>query len=239
MVCLGEDRVYYALPPAAWDGESTLPAAVFAHGYRSSATGYVNNGDVVQAFSDAGVLLLLPEAENGVWAVNAGGDYSSDIDYLVAMLEHAEERWPMDPARRVLGGYSIGASFAYVGGCERPDLFSGLNPVAGGFWEPIPETCLGPISVNHEHGSADQTWPLEGRPIGSDAVQGGAQESFQRMLEASGCDTAVTTSETVDNLSCTVYSSCESGKILRFCLHENGHSREPGWPERLIAFGGL
>ena len=52
----------------------------------------------------------------------------------------------MDPTRRVLGGYSIGASFAYVGGCERPDLFSGLNPVAGGFWEPIPESCVGPIT---------------------------------------------------------------------------------------------
>ncbi len=236
--CKVGDREFYALPPEGWDGQSALPVVVFAHGYHSSPEKYMGKEEVVRGFSDGGALLVLPEAIAGEWSVNAGGGSEEDLDYIAEVMQAAGERWPLDDTRRVVGGFSVGASFAYVVACARPDLFTGAAPRSGGFWEPMPEGCEGPVTVSHEHGSADQTWPMEGRELWEDAIQGDAKESFALLLQSSGCS-GDAREEAVDDLSCAVYEGCTDGRVQRFCMHAGEHQLWEGWVQRLLQFHGI
>lgn len=234
--CETDGRTWYALPPEGWDGSSALPMVLLAHSYRATPNQFMGDEAVVQAFSDGGVLLVLPRAEDGVWAVNQGGGEAEDIAFIETVLDEVDQRWPLDHGRQVVSGFSIGASLAYVLACERAERFSAAYPLSGGFWEPLPTSCAGPpIALGHEHGAADEVWPLEGRAFDADTAQGSAPGSAALLREASGCS-ETSTQETIDGLTCTVWSDCEDGVVSRFCLHEGRHQRAEGWVERLLAF---
>ena len=103
------------------------------------------------------------------------------------------------------------------------------------FWEPIPESCAGPVDLWHEHGTADEVFPMEGRPIGS-AHQGSVEESLAVFRDAAGCAVDPDRTEEVDGLTCEVWSSCDAGVEQRLCLHDGGHMTVSGWVERSHAW---
>lgn len=234
--CTVGDRTYYALPPEGWDGESALPTVIYAHGYGGSPHQYYSDPEVVSAFSDAGVLLLLPEAQGRGWSTNEGGDASEDLDFMADMLDDVVQTWPTDPDRRVMSGFSIGAAMAYAVACYEADLFSAAYPMSGGFWAPLPAECDGPpIRLGDEHGMEDGTWPLGGRELWEGAVQGDPIASFDLLLDMDGC-TGEPIETFMDEFSCAEWTSCDGGVVARFCFHDGKHQRMDGWEQRLISF---
>jgi len=232
-----DDGVYYALIPADWDGEAPLPASVHFHGAGGSAEQYYGNEDVVQGFSDAGVLLLLPEGEGGFFDTSPEPGDRDDMAFVEAIWEDAEARWPIDAAREYATGFSVGGSVVATLGCDYGERYAALAPMSGGFWFPAPDTCGGPaVPISHTHGTADGTWPLEGRCFreaddGScERGQSPMDDNFAIWTELLQCGEATETS-TDGPLTCETWTDCANGE-LRLCLHDEGHTRLDGWAAR-------
>ena len=234
VVCEVDDGVFYAVAPAD-AGRDPLPALIFAHGAGGSPQQYTESASVLEAFSAAGVLLIAPEGTDGHWSINEGwGSGRDEIAFFDEVLAEADEVWGLDADRLYISGFSVGASVAYMAACERPDLYAAAAPMSGSYWEPFPESCAGgPLPVRHVHGTADQTWPLEGRSFGDHATQGSAQGAVDLWRAHDGC--AETTEEVVlGPLTCQVWSDCDGDSEVRFCLHDEGHTRIDGWAADLL-----
>ena len=70
------------------------------------------------------------------------------------------------------GEFSLAACNGRIRGIGEREVKAGARissnswgaPVAGAYWEPLPETCpSGPMSLRHVHGLADPTVPMKGR----------------------------------------------------------------------------
>lgn len=71
--------------------------------------------------------------------------------------------------------------------CHRPARFAAFAPIAGAFWEPLPERCTGPRpKLIHVHGTSDATVPLAGRTLRSGYRQGDVFRSLA-ILAPLGC----------------------------------------------------
>lgn len=239
----GEDRpctlpngTYYAELPASWNEEDALPVVVFAHGYHQSAETYFGDPDVLSAFSDAGVLLLLPEGIDESWSVGPDGLARDDIAFFDDVLADAAQIWPVDPTRVYASGFSLGGSMAYYLGCERAETYAGLYSISGSFWQPVPTDCAGPpLAVGHEHGYNDETWPLYGRQFSEDQGQCSVEEAVALLRAHNGCAEEVQMIS-LDALGCAVWTDCADGSEVRLCMHDGGHSRRSGWVGRLVSF---
>ena len=108
--------------------------------------------------------------------------------------------------------------------------FTHYAPIAGAFWEPLPEGCLdGSMHMRHTHGTSDTVVPIAGRPIGQFWHQGDMWESLDVLGEANACalEPAVTTFD-IGPSTCESYA-CAGGGVIEICLHDGGHSMPRGW----------
>ncbi len=225
-ICRVDGGRYFAIEPAGWDGRSTLPVILTAHGYSGSPEVILNRTDIGGPYGDAGVLWLVPEGEDNSWATPhspESGDarHRDDVAFLGRVLDDVAERWPIDPKRVAASGFSQGGSIATELSCQDPQRWPIAMPVGGTFWQPEPARCNGPVSVRHTHGTTDGTWPLSGRPIGSWA-QGSVAAGLAAFRAGSGCTESTQTVEE-DGAVCTVFDDCDGGNEVRLCLHDGAH----------------
>ncbi len=227
-VPLGE---YRAAPPPGWSGEGMLAAAIYFHGWQDSAAGVMGNSPLRAAFADAGVLLIAPDGLEGSWAHQGSpSDARDEILFLDQVREDVLRRWPVDEGRLWLSGFSQGGSMAWDLACRRGADYAAVAPVAGAFWEPLPEECPGgPVPMRHVHGFTDRTVPLEGRPIRQVFHQGDVFAGLDLWRGLNGCDDRPDAFVTEGNLHCRIWSACGSGHEVRFCLHPGGHVLPDGF----------
>jgi polyhydroxybutyrate depolymerase len=226
---------YHAVPPAGWDGTSPLPATVFFHGWRSTGRAVVESEALVRAFSDEGVLLIAPDGRDKTWAhVGSPSSARDDLAFVDAVMADVRRRWPIDGDRLLVTGFSQGASMAWDVACYRGDAFAAFAPIAGAFWEPLPETCpAGPVNLRHVHGTGDGTVPMAGRPIRDVFRQGDVRQGMAVWRGVNGCPERPSRVEREDALTCEVWDRCASGRELRLCLHDGGHAMPPDWEHRI------
>lgn len=84
-----------------------------------------------------------------------------DIAKLDAILDHALETLPVDPARVYLTGLSRGGHATWRWGAAEPDRFAALAPVAGR-GDPQTACALEDVPVWAFHGDRDDVVPPEG-----------------------------------------------------------------------------
>ena len=224
----------FVRPPAGWDGKSPLPAAVFFHGYRSSAADTMADEGLGAALSKAGVLLVAPDGLGGSWTIagrlSTGRD---DIAYVRDLLADLRRRFPLDERRLVATGFSAGGFMDWQLACAAGDLFAAFAPMSGAFLDPIPETCpTGPVSIRHIHGTADGTVPMAGRWIAQGRVrQSDVRASMDRLREIDNCPARPERTERQGELTCEIWpaGACASGREAQLCLHAGGHVFDPAW----------
>jgi predicted esterase len=107
-------------------------------------------------------LFLIPRSHHPTWDLIAAGD-RPDLDFLEYAYSLVFRRYPIDPARQALLGYSDGASYALSIGLSNPRLFSAVMGWAAGFKLLDPR---GPGSAPNprvllEYGTHDQLFPFE------------------------------------------------------------------------------
>jgi len=105
------------------------------------------------------------------WNAGGGTDYAcasgyacdaqaDDIGYLRALVADLERRYPVDPTRVYVMGFSNGAAMAHRVGCEMADVVAAVVPVSGENEYATAAPCdpVRPVPVVDVHGTADDCW---------------------------------------------------------------------------------
>ena len=218
---------YYAAEP---DGPPQ-GAVIFLHGYQGSGAGVVANRGLIRAANDAGYLLIAPHGRGGTWNhVGSPADHDRDeLAFLAQVRRDAVGRFGLAGKPVLVAGFSQGASMVWDVACYRARDYTAFAAVAGAFWRPLPDDCsTGGIDITHIHGLGDDVVPLEGRPIGEDWRQGDTVRALGLLKRHNACPAAPDRRTREGALSCSHWTSCARGR-LRICLHDGGHSIQPGW----------
>ena len=202
-------------------------ALIFMHGYKGSAKGTMRN-KALRAFADEqGLVLVAANADASDWQIpgvpaDPGADGTREYRYFDALVRDLETRHGIDKERLVLSGFSAGAMMVWELACQRGASFSAFIPVAGTFWDPVPQTCPSPpVHLVHIHGTSDKIVPIEGRPIRT-TRQGHVLVAIDRLVERGDYEHEVT-QQIFGDLDCKTGRNPD-GKVLGFCTHPGGHS---------------
>jgi polyhydroxybutyrate depolymerase len=228
--CLVEGGDYRAaLPPEAGD---KLGAIVFLHGSDGSPEDIMGFAALREVTDRLGVALIVPRGINGAWRLpEAYPGPRDDVAFIDRVVADAEARFPIDPDRIMIAGFSLGASMAWYVACAEGTRYAGYAAVAGAFWEPYVGGCVTPLpDLFHVHGLTDDVVPLDGLVL-PDAIEGSTWESFALLRDFSGCAGALEPEPSEeDGLECSV-QAC-GGASQEICLHPGGHGVDPRWIER-------
>ena len=239
-VCRVDGGRYYAMVPADWNGRTHLPVILSAHGYGGTPDSLLGRSSLGDTYDRAGVLWVVPEGEDESWSTTnspESGDTKrrDDVAFLGKVLDDVADRWPIDRDRVAASGFSQGGSMASELACRAPHDWPVTMPISGTFWDEVPAACDGAVAVHHTHGTADNTWPLDGRPIGP-FHQGAVHDAMEMWADAAGCDAEPVPEADGDHL-CSVYTGCSGGDI-RVCFHDGGHTILPDEASRQVAWLG-
>tara|TARA_B100001123_G_scaffold86879_1_gene99811 strand:+ start:2223 stop:3266 length:1044 start_codon:yes stop_codon:yes gene_type:complete len=243
--CMVDDGSYQVFQPSTLpeDG-SAIPMLLNFHGYRGTGNGVIGNRQLRDIAERYGLLLIAPNGRNRTWAHNGSPSRARDeLAFIDSVVADVEARWPVDPARIYVAGFSQGGSMVWDLICKRPNAFAGFAPISGAFWEPYPESCdpaAGQrLPIIHFHGTADRVVPMAGRPIGQMFQQGDVGKSLSILRATHHCAATPVRKETVENMVCEQTPPCDSGAVLQLCLHGGGHIRPRGWFDQAAEFWGL
>ncbi|HEY8588223.1 MAG TPA: alpha/beta hydrolase-fold protein [Naasia sp.] len=135
--------------------DAPLPLVVYLHG----AGGHPMR-DVALLEREAardGFLLLAPKSRAGTWDA-IRGVLGPDVRALDRLLTVVFARWPVDPERIALAGFSDGASYALTVGLANGDLFRRVLAYSPGFIPPAPREGTPRVFVSH--GTRDRVLPI-------------------------------------------------------------------------------
>ncbi|WP_191059595.1 alpha/beta hydrolase family esterase [Geminicoccus harenae] len=181
------------LPLAGQDGPP--PVLLHLHGWGGNAAAVLQAG-FSQEFLARGFVVIAPQGLQSRpggrtdWSVGDGQPHPRDDRAFVGrVLDDAARRFGLDRGRVLLSGFSRGASMAWDIACQEPAMALAYAPVAGGFWQKQPTTCMGPVRLLHTHGFADATVPLEGRVLrGGALAQADIFAGLALWRRVDGCD---------------------------------------------------
>lgn len=212
-------------------------AIVFFHGYQGSAAEVIADPSLATVAKRLGVALIAPEGLGRSWSFPGSPSRNRDeFAYVADVLADVAQRFPIDPGRLMASGFSQGGSMVWYLACRMPTRFAAFAPIAGAFWEPLPESCAGPRpKLIHVHGTSDTTVPLAGRALRQGFRQGDVFKSFA-ILAPGGCTAAWAdaprNAATGTALTCRLASGCGGTARLELCLHAGGHMADAAWVER-------
>ena len=241
--CEAPGGTYHLVMPGEVDGP--VPVLVFLHGWGSSGEGMVENMGLADALNARGWAFLAPDGTPREGRSGRGWSFHPDrpgprdeMEFVTGVLDAATRDHGLDPARAVLGGFSIGGSMASYLACDRPEAFAAYVPVGGAFWRPHPEGCAGPVRLRHVHGWRDRTVPLEGRRVGSGFEQGDVFEAMRLWRAANGCDNyradAFDTGAGEPPRWTRTWQECDPGTALELALFDGGHAVPRGWADATL-----
>jgi predicted esterase len=117
----------YVPPPLATSGADRFPLILFLHGAGGTSTGVAGSQAFQEAAGRAGAILLAPQNhKDWNWAWN-----EAEMSQVVLLLQVLKRRYPIDDARVVLTGFSMGGWGSLSIGAAYPDPYCGLVPFAG------------------------------------------------------------------------------------------------------------
>src|SRR5262245_43850201 len=156
------------------DESGQHPVLLAFHGAGGNATEYRQNSELVGPGSDAGYVVVFPQAPNETgrtWAMGCAGCTQGDqlgiddVAYVDALLADLATRTSIDRSRVYVTGFSMGAWFSYALACARSSIVKAIAPVGGLMARPVAALCVPtqPIGALVIFGDQDQTQPYGGR----------------------------------------------------------------------------
>lgn len=234
--CPVEGGFYRILLPAQAAIGPPRGAIMYFHGWQSSAEEIMADQGLVAVAQRLGVALIAPDGMGRTWSYpGSPGHHRDEFAFIRHVLDDVAQRFPVDPGRILASGFSQGASMVWNLACRMPSRFAAFAPIAGAFWEPLPQDCVGPRpNLIHVHGTSDTTVPMAGRPLRSGYRQGDLFKSLA--ILAPGCTSSwadeVRKEPRPEALTCRSAANCPGPARLELCLHGGGHMSDPAWVER-------
>ncbi len=220
--CRVGDRSYRLYLP---EGGAPNGAFLFAHGYRGSGSGTMNNPALRRLADDLGMAFVALDSEGPDWAIAhtpqaPGREENLELGYVNDVLDDLVAKG-IDPARIVATGFSAGGMLTWTLACEMSERFAGFVPMSGTFWAPVPERCPAPAAnLVHIHGDADPVVPQAGRAIGQ-ARQGDVAKALAMYRDEGGFE-LVGTGAAPGGMHCARERN-PAGQVLEFCTFAGGH----------------
>jgi polyhydroxybutyrate depolymerase len=174
----GIQRTYRSFVKASPAGK--LPLLIVLHGRGQSDSSVLAMTGFLGLAQQRQAVLLLPDGEQRSWNAGhgccgfAGAHQAPDVPFLAAIVADALRRWPIDPGRVYLVGYSNGGKLAYSAECAHPTLFTAVATYGAVPLSPCPPGTP-PVSVMLAAGTADQVLPFQGKPGGHPPLPSVAQ----------------------------------------------------------------
>ncbi|MCC6142170.1 MAG: prolyl oligopeptidase family serine peptidase [Candidatus Hydrogenedentes bacterium] len=163
---------------------------------------------------------------------------SDDEGFLLALIEHLEGRYRIDPGRIYLTGASNGAMLTQTMACRHANLFAAIAPVMGSMeWETARRSApVAPMPTLLVHGTADPIVPFEGG-LREEVIRNpnylSAGENADWWAEHNGCSNAPVVERYPDKvpddgtrLKVYRYEDCGEAEVLLYCVEGAGHT----WP---------
>lgn len=228
---------YHAVLPA---DPKNAPVVVFLHGAGSHGGAVLRNSGLVEGITDRGYALLAPTASrkfgngNGTsWNFYPAWEGRDETAFLKSVVDDASDRLGTSPDRVLLAGFSAGAFMVTYLACDTPDAFDAYAPVAGGFWEPQPDSCAGPVDLFQTHGWQDGVVPLEGRSLGGGRYQqGDIMAGLDLWRDTNQCDQQ--NPETFEMTGDFWRRSWECDTRMDMVLFPGGHRVPQGWSDMVL-----
>lgn len=222
------------------------PFVIYLHGYAATADAAAGRPDLAPVFADLGIAFVAPSGQPDIsnpkaldWGVHDGHQWPrDDLTALNAIKQDAVARFGFDPDRLLLAGYSRGGSMVWDKACADPGFAFAYASASGAFWEPMWQTCRGPVHLHHSHGFSDRTVPLEGRLAtfhGLEFEQGNVLKSIALITRANGCGQMANQVSTDAQIWEKRWTKCANGSVV-LDLGPNGHSRQAGWADRVAGW---
>ena len=171
------------------------------------------------------------------WSVSANNSFfeRDDIAFLEDVMADIQDRHNDRDLPLFLSGFSRGGSMVWDIACQSPNFADAYAPLAGAFWDDLPESCAAPVRLFHTHGWSDRVVPLEGRSFADGAVvQGDVWASLKIMRETNGCTNRQPESSRFEGTYWfRKWSDCQDGQ-LDLMLHQGGHGAPDGWAELML-----
>ncbi len=147
----------------------------------------------------------------------------SNVVYIAAQIRRLEARYPIDPRRVYVTGFSAGAYITYFVGCRLSSLVAAIAPVSGAM---APQRCQPsrPVSELTIIGTNDIV-PLSGT---SRFPAPAAVAARWRVIDGCRHGTAVTS--IVGPATERIWSPCAQGTAVGFYLIAGGKHAYPGAP---------
>ena len=206
------------MPAGARPGRTPLLVVVIpgGDGDRSDRLG------VGRSAGRAGMAVLYPTSEgSGFWTLN-DEQGRQDVEDVSGLLDRTLGGGCFDRDRVSITGVSNGAGFATRMGCEEPERFAAVIPVAAGFRALDP--CSSRTSFLAIHGTADTVVPYNGkRPDRAGSVP----RFTARWAGRAGCSGSARTSTPRRLVTRYTYRGCDNGARVQLVrLTGTVH----GWP---------
>ncbi len=224
---LGE-RSYHVMTPDGWDGETPLPVLLHFHGWSRTGVHAQRSERVGASARRRGVLLVTPNGRGKSW--NFWNDSTEDVPFTDAVLADVAQRFPVDPDRIFVSGYSYGSAMAWRYVCQSGSDVAALLAVAGSIdqREACPEA---PQEVRHVHGLADTVMDFPMGP-GGDVTYPVAL--WRRAFDCNGEARAEGEWQTRSFLTFSRTGWSCAGKDVILDLHPGGHFIPHGWIGRQL-----
>jgi len=220
-----------------------VPALVFLHGGSSTSAAVMKNGAMIRELGTRGYALITPEGQENPprprknWGVFDNRTHPrDDIAFVKEAIADAARRG-VDPGRVLLAGFSRGGSMVWDIACRAPGTARAYAPIAGAFWEPLPQSCAAPVDLFHSHGWTDRIVPIEGRSFRNGrVVQGDLFAGLAVLRRTNGCEPQMPDDRVIDHeagLWFRRWTGCAGGR-LDLLLHPGGHGTPKGWLTRVL-----
>jgi phospholipase/carboxylesterase len=151
---LDSRRDAYLRVPEKLRSGRRLPLVVMLHGAGGSGRGALS---LVQGGGFEEALVLAPESRGRTWDALVAA-LGPDVAFIDDALEHVFARYPVDPERIVIAGFSDGASYALTLGIANGTLFRRIVAFSPGFASPPSTEGMARIWISH--GTEDPVLPV-------------------------------------------------------------------------------
>lgn len=220
------------------------PAVLVLHYNLGPSATMANLTEVGEWARDHGAFVILPEAHDLTWS-HAPNETNAtdDVGYLNALIDNLLARYPIDPKRVYMTGYSQGGNMTVRFACEHPEKIAAGAVIAATMRKSLERVCAPsvPTPMMFFNGTADDQVPYEVGLISLQRDLTGvgaltAPDAARRWADINQCPgsteryTFPTTVEDGTRVYVDRYTACPPNRgVEQFTIVEGGHN----WPGAL------
>lgn len=242
----GRDRSYHMHTPLEKYLKKPVPLVIVLHGALDNAFGAEELTGFTEKSEEKKFIVVYPNGTHqdpgytreltwngGNCCGYADVESVNDVGFIRELISRIQNKYPVDPKRIYVTGFSNGAILAYRLACEMPDVIAAAAPVSGA----MSETCAPPepVSILAFNGTADLKVLYEGGY--SPVIYGSKYDtpvSYAKNFWKEKNVCTASDSEETGGVVRETFSSCKNGTEVGFYRVEGGGHEWPQDATRLI-----